>query len=112
MPPIARVGAFDIFRDPRDFRSFASLESQMEEKHGKTTPNFNEKDVTREHVETETLELAVVTKSTIEQVIQLLGIENWIKTGLKAAIDGEFCPLDTVLHDGAEIALLPPVSGG
>ena len=63
----------------------------------------------REHVETETLELTVVTKSTIEHIIQLLGIENWIKTGLKAAIDGEFCPLDTILHDGAEIALLPPV---
>ena len=66
----------------------------------------------REHVETETLELTVVTKSTIENIIQLLGIENWVKTGLRAAIDGEFYPLNTVLHDGAEIALLPPVSGG
>ena len=23
-----------------------------------------------------------------------------------------FCSLDSILHDGAEIALLPPVSGG
>jgi molybdopterin synthase sulfur carrier subunit len=31
---------------------------------------------------------------------------------LRAAIDGAFVPWTTALHDGAEIAFLPPVSGG
>lgn len=31
---------------------------------------------------------------------------------LRAAIDGAFARWDTPLRDGAEVALLPPVSGG
>ena len=31
---------------------------------------------------------------------------------LAVAIDGRIVPLDTLLEDGAEVALLPPVSGG
>jgi molybdopterin synthase catalytic subunit/molybdopterin converting factor small subunit len=33
-------------------------------------------------------------------------------TTLVFAIDDEFIPLDEALHDGAEVALIPPVSGG
>jgi molybdopterin synthase catalytic subunit/molybdopterin converting factor small subunit len=33
-------------------------------------------------------------------------------TTLVFAIDDEFIPLDQALHDGAEVALIPPVSGG
>ncbi len=28
------------------------------------------------------------------------------------AVDREFAPLDLALHDGAEVAVIPPVSGG
>jgi molybdopterin converting factor subunit 1 len=28
------------------------------------------------------------------------------------AVDREFSPLDTALHEGAEVAVIPPVSGG
>lgn len=31
---------------------------------------------------------------------------------LKFALDEEFAPLDTPLHDGCEVALIPPVAGG
>jgi molybdopterin synthase sulfur carrier subunit len=31
---------------------------------------------------------------------------------LRAAVDGAFVPWTTALHAGAEIAFLPPVSGG
>ena len=31
---------------------------------------------------------------------------------LAIAVDGVLAPPDAILHDGAEIALLPPVSGG
>lgn len=31
---------------------------------------------------------------------------------LRLAVDQDFAPLDRKLHDGAEIALIPPVSGG
>lgn len=31
---------------------------------------------------------------------------------VRAAIDGAFVPWDASLHDGCEVAFLPPVSGG
>ncbi|MEC7462247.1 MAG: MoaD/ThiS family protein [Candidatus Thermoplasmatota archaeon] len=66
----------------------------------------------REHVGREKIELSVVTKTTVIDVIKQFNLEKWIELGLKAAIDGTICSLDSMLHDGAEIALLPPVSGG
>jgi molybdopterin synthase sulfur carrier subunit len=32
--------------------------------------------------------------------------------GLRAALDQSLCGLDAVLHDGAEVAFFPPVTGG
>ena len=66
----------------------------------------------REHIGKEKIELSVVTKTTVMDVIKQFNLEKWIELGLKAAIDGTICSLDSMLHDGAEIALLPPVSGG
>ncbi|MEC8721823.1 MAG: MoaD/ThiS family protein [Candidatus Thermoplasmatota archaeon] len=66
----------------------------------------------REHIGKERIELSVVTNTTIIDVIKQFNLEKWVELGLKAAIDGNICSLDSLLHDGAEIALLPPVSGG
>ena len=66
----------------------------------------------REHIGNERIELSVVTKTTVRDVIKQFNLEKWIELGLNAAIDGNICSLDSILHDGAEISLLPPVSGG
>ena len=66
----------------------------------------------REHIGNERIELSVVSKTTVRDIIKQFYLEKWIELGLKAAIDGNIIPLDSILHDGAEIALLPPVSGG
>ena len=66
----------------------------------------------REHIGNERIELSVVTKTTVRDIIKQFNLEKWIELGLNAAIDGNICSLDSILHDGAEIALLPPVSGG
>ena len=66
----------------------------------------------REHIGNERIELSVVTKTTVRDVIKQFNLEKWIELGLNAAIDGNICSLDSILHDDAEIALLPPVSGG
>lgn len=66
----------------------------------------------REHIGNERIELSVVTNTTVGDIIKQFNLEKWIELGLKAAIDGDICSLDSILHDGAEIALLPPVSGG
>ena len=66
----------------------------------------------REHIGNERIELSVVSKTTVRDIIKQFYLEKWIELGLKAAIDGNISSLDSILHDGAEIALLPPVSGG
>ena len=55
-----------------------------------------------------TLETSVTCRTAIVQ----LGIEEWLAKGLKVAVNGDMSTIDTVLHDGDELALLPPVSGG
>ena len=56
--------------------------------------------------------IALETSATCRGAIVQLGIEEWLTKGLKVAVNGEISALDTVLHDGDELALLPPVSGG
>jgi len=41
-----------------------------------------------------------------------MGLTEWISFGLSVAMNGHRCDVNTVIEDGAEIALLPPVSGG
>ena len=36
-------------------------------------------------------------------------LEEWLNNGLKIAINGEMCELDSQLSAGDELALLPPV---
>ena len=57
-------------------------------------------------------ELTVASNSTIRDLVVSLGLTEWIAFGLSVAMNGNRCSMDTVVEDGAEIALLPPVSGG
>ena len=50
--------------------------------------------------------------STIEHLIRILNIEKWLDQGLTVALNGNRCELSSILEDGDEVALLPPVSGG
>jgi molybdopterin converting factor small subunit len=49
---------------------------------------------------------------TVRDLVVELGLEEWITFGLSVALNGDRCGMDTPLVEGAEIALLPPVSGG
>jgi molybdopterin converting factor small subunit len=56
--------------------------------------------------------ITLETPATCQTAIVQLGIEEWLDKGLTVAVNGAMSALDTVLHDGDELALLPPVSGG
>lgn len=58
----------------------------------------------------------LVANATVGDLIDLLrsqtrGVEA-IGTSLAVAVNREYASLTTVLHEGDEVALLPPVSGG
>ena len=50
--------------------------------------------------------------TTAGSIATSLGLEDWLGMGMALAIDGERVERDTVLSEGVELALLPPVSGG
>lgn len=57
-------------------------------------------------------EKTVAPGTNIAILVEELGIAEWIAFGLSVAMNGERCPIDTPVEPHAEIALLPPVSGG
>ncbi len=59
-----------------------------------------------------TRSISLDTTVTCRQIIVELGIENWLETGLKVAINGEMVNCEATVAPGDELALLPPVSGG
>lgn len=59
-----------------------------------------------------TQEINLAMEVTCRDLVNKLGIGEWTDSGLKIAVNGEVCSLDTALSDGDEVALLPPVSGG
>ena len=58
------------------------------------------------------LELPMTLGATIADLAAHLELAQALEQGVKVAQDGTFCPPDTELIDGAEVAFLPPVSGG
>ena len=56
--------------------------------------------------------MAVIEGTTVGDVIERLQLDSWMGDRLKTAIDGRIVSKDELLHDGAELAFLPPVSGG
>lgn len=62
----------------------------------------------------EPLELSGLT--TVAQALELIfarhpGLEP-LRRRLRLAVDQDFAPADQALHEGAELALIPPVAGG
>ena len=54
----------------------------------------------------------MVLGATIADLDAHLELTQALEQGVKVAQDGTFCPPETELIDGAEVAFLPPVSGG
>ena len=59
-----------------------------------------------------TRSISVSGEMICRQIITELGIEDWLKNGLKVAINGEMADFEAAVSPGDELALLPPVSGG
>ena len=59
-----------------------------------------------------TLEIPLLHGSTILDLAVRLELDTSLEQGTKVALNGVFCSPDEVLPDAAEIAFLPPVSGG
>ena len=57
-------------------------------------------------------EIQIGKDSTIADLINIMNLQKWFENGLTIAINGDQCQVDSVLTQGDEIALLPPVSGG
>ena len=54
----------------------------------------------------------LLENTSVKGLIEHVGLYEWISFGLTVAINGERCDVSTVLTNGCEVALLPPVSGG
>lgn len=70
----------------------------------------------REIVGAAELERAVPDGSTVQQVWRALAHEfpplAEFEPSISAAVNAEYAKLDARVHDGDEVAFLPPVSGG
>ena len=70
----------------------------------------------REVLGTSHLEIEVAEESTPESVFEELSRREPrlapMRKLLRCAIDQEYTTWDAVLHDGAELALIPPTAGG
>ena len=58
------------------------------------------------------LSISLTSTTTCSQIINRLGINDWLDNGLKVAVNGEMTDLEAIVSPGDELALLPPVSGG
>ncbi|MDP6741775.1 MAG: MoaD/ThiS family protein [Candidatus Thalassarchaeaceae archaeon] len=61
---------------------------------------------------TRTLELPLFEGATISDLANRLQISEMLEKGTKVALNGDFCMPDVEIPDAAEVAFLPPVSGG
>ena len=70
----------------------------------------------RERVGTDRLSIELgdgaMLSSAIDEVRKLVPNLAPDSAPIVAAINTEYAAIDTILHDGDEIALIPPVSGG
>ena len=68
----------------------------------------------REALGTETMELQVPTGTSVELLRQRLGQQAppLLRVPVAFAVNRDYARGDTVLHDGDEVAFIPPISGG
>ena len=50
--------------------------------------------------------------NTCRDLIIKLGLTEWLDNGLKVALNGDVCKIDSLISPNDEVAFLPPVSGG
>lgn len=70
----------------------------------------------RELAKTETVEIQVKEKATVGDLAWILGerfpnLREHLKF-VSCSVNNEYAPKETILEDGSEVALLPPISGG
>ena len=66
-----------------------------------------------EKMGTREIEVSMPDGTTLIQLAERFGLEGMLDSGMRVAIDGIFEPnTSRELHDSAEVAFLPPVSGG
>ena len=66
-----------------------------------------------EKMGTREIEVSMPDGTTLIQLAERFGLEGMLDSGMRVAIDGIFEPNTSLeLHDSAEVAFLPPVSGG
>ncbi|MEC9147069.1 MAG: MoaD/ThiS family protein [Candidatus Thermoplasmatota archaeon] len=59
------------------------------------------------------VEIPLELGTTIAQLIERLGLDDFVSGGLRVAIDGNLVnEFDSAIKDSSELAFLPPVSGG
>ncbi|MDQ4076652.1 MAG: molybdenum cofactor biosynthesis protein MoaE, partial [Chloroflexota bacterium] len=70
----------------------------------------------REAVGAKVVEVEVAEGATLGEVWEVLAEEyeglRPFSSNVVGAVNAEYCPLDTLVHEGDEIAFLPPVAGG
>ncbi len=59
------------------------------------------------------IEVSLLEGTTLMQLAQRFELQDLVNSGMRVAIDGEIESDTSIsLHDTAEVAFLPPVSGG
>jgi len=56
--------------------------------------------------------MKIEPENTCRDLITKLGLTEWLDSGLKIALNGEICEIDSLISPNDEVAFLPPVSGG
>ncbi len=66
-----------------------------------------------EKMETREIEVSIMAETSLNDLAEQFELVEMLSSGLRVAIDGRLEPdLSRLLHDAAEVAFLPPVSGG
>ena len=69
----------------------------------------------RDLIGADELEFELPEGSTVGALIEILRTragEGRLPPSLVVAVNQDYAPIDTVLHDGDEVAFIPPVAGG
>jgi|TARA_Y100000758_G_C15688886_1_gene288709 molybdopterin converting factor small subunit len=66
-----------------------------------------------EKMGTREIEVSLIEGTSVEELAERFELLEMISSGLRVAIDGKIeSDVSRLLHDAAEVAFLPPVSGG